>query len=427
MEGREVTSEGFFTGAPPRIIGTEAEYAVVIDGSRVPSKLTSFRYIGRSGLADELGVFPPLSHMNPLNANVWLGGGGGRVCIDLDHLEHCSPEMLGPLLAAAANFAGIAVVSRLCEAYRELHPKANIRAYRRAGDTIGQNTETNGFHDNFLIPGRLVKDDGPLLRALLSTYLGTRSWAWAGTVGPEGFELSQKAAGIGSIATTAQTTPARTAKRAKPMAWIKTHESDYDILADEDWARAETRYAEAGFSRFSRYLALATNSLTFRLLEHKRIFRQGMLENLILHDPIQATHRISQDLTLRQSFRLRNGQDATAIGIQEGLAIAALKLADEIQLPDDELKAGHLWIDICDRMRRSNPAKGEVLPIINFVDFAGKLWYVRRHVPEIHTIHSHNYEALFRSLIWDQFFPEGPGVLFWRSRNQRDDASDPIG
>lgn len=443
MARAETTPRHFATGAPERLIGLEVEYAVLVNGEREPEKLVNGEYIESAGLSQQFGTYPKPKN---IGWQVWLGKGGGNIHTDVGHLEHCTYEMLGPRRATAADFGGMTVVSRLCDAYMRANPDKKVKAFRRAGDTIGEKTETNGLHVNLLIPRWVLDERAQLLVEKSSTHLATRSWAWSGTVGPDGFELSQKAAGIGSMVTTQSDTPPRTTRGGKPMGWVKIPSNDSDILIGEDWSRFEVRHDEAGFSHAARFLGIGALSLMLRLIEHQEKLK-GKLKDMALTDnillrPVAAAHAVSRDLTLRQPLQTCSGKTMTAIDIQEHDALMAMELSKEVELPSDELLACRMWLDICDRMRKADPSKRELDSIIDFVDFAPKLLYVSKNharstksdpvyfQPE--EIQSNNIEVLFRNLIWDQFYPAGPGLALWqrlyeRHRQAGDTEFDPIG
>lgn len=443
MTRTEPTPQHFARRAPERLIGLEAEYAVLVNEEREPERLVDGKYVKLAKLDQQLGTHP---RPEKVTWQVWLGKGGGNIHTDVGYLEHCTPEMLGPRRATAADYGGMAVVSRLCGAYAQENPDKKIRAFRRAGDTVGGKTETNGFHPNLLMPRWVLDERAQLLVEKLSTHLATRSWAWSGTVGRDGIELSQKTAGIGAMVTTQSDTPPRTTRGGKSMGWIKTTANDSDVLSGEDWCRVEIRYDETGFSRAARFLGIGALSLMLRLIEHEEKLK-GKIQDVALTDnillrPVAAAHTVSRDLTLRQPLKTHNGKTMTAIDIQEHDALMVLELSKEVELPGDELLACRMWLDICDRMRKADPSKRELDSIIDFVDFAPKILYVSKNHArstksdpvyfQSEEIQSNNIEVLFRNLIWDQFYPEGPGLTFWkrlyeRHRQAGDTAFDPIG
>ena len=400
----KITPEMFMSDSepvPPRIIGVECEYNLQGTDSQghdhSANDYINAEAMNRAGIRN-LGGYTEL---------------GSRLYQDVGHAEYCTPECLGPYQAAAADIAGIAILSSIVEASGTEHRGL----FRISGTSLVDGTDeernryTNGVHENFMAPGQLAYSR--FLHNLLPTYYATRVGTMAGTVTQNKYEFSQKARGIGGKPIESHLAR-RTSAGPKPMALALKDESE---TVGTGWLRLETRFVDAPFSLAARRHALATTSLMLRLCEHQDIFNEGSFDNIIIKDPVPAAHLFMADLTLREKTEVMSGKRRTMLDISEELAKKVLFLCERIALPDDEVDAAHEWIKVIDAFRRSKPQDAHYDDyLLRSYSVATKHYWLNR----INAFDKGDAEAKTRSLQWDRVLPIGNG----RQLMERSDAKN---
>ncbi len=389
---------------PPRIIGVECEYNIQAtdkDGvDHYPGEYISKPAMDRAGIRN-LGGYTEL---------------GSRLYQDVGHAEYCTPECLGPYQAAAADIAGVAILSTIVEASGIGHRGI----FRISGTSLEDDTPdkrlryTNGVHENFMAPNQLLLSSDRLLIHLLPTYYATRVAAMSGTVSRNKYEFSQKAKGIGGYPIETYLAR-RTNAGQKPMALALSNEID---TVGGGWLRVETRFVDAPFSLAARRHALATTSLMLRICEHADLFNSGEFDDIVIKDPVKAAHTFMADLTLRRKTEVESGKKRNMLDISEELAKKVLFLCERVDLPADEVHAANEWPLIIDAFRRSNPKKVEYDDYLlrNFSVATKHYW-----LDKIGAFEKGDAESKTRSLQWDRVLPKGNGRLLM----ERLDAEDP--
>ena len=398
----------FLSSEPPvRIIGVEDEYDIQIPESLTPRSSYSYRdsistndYISKKAI-EAAGIISMGSYIE----------NGGKIYQDVGHAEYCTPECLGPYQAAAADIAGMHVLASVVESSGIEHNGL----YRISGTWKNETTwgTTNGVHENFMAPASIASK--PLLTRLLTTYYATRVATMAGTIAHNKYIFSQKEHGIGGRPIE-RNLVRRTSHGTKPMALVLKEEPE---TVGTGWLRLETRYADSPISLASRRHALATTSLILRIIEHENLFNENEFDNLLLDDPVTATHRFMRDLTLRKTAEVRSGDRLTMLDIQEQLAEKALHLCEHINLPEDEVDAAHTWVTINDAFRRSNPAMAEYDSyLLRDYGVATKHYWLNR----IDTFSKGDAESKTRSMQWDRVLPIGNGIAMMNKAKITDTA-----
>lgn len=389
------TAKQFFGDKPPaRIIGTELEYKIQnIDNAGRPvvvSNYISDHAIKAAGIKSIRGYTDI----------------GSRIYTDVGHAEYCTPECKGPYQAAAADIAGMGVMSSIIVASGFEHQGV----FRISGMWMNEEEDilndqlpnvTNGVHENFMLPSSLVNDK--LLPQLLPTYYATRVAAMAGTISRNNYQFSQKSIGIGGNPSIEHGTKRRTDPGNKPMALILNGERE---TVSSDWMRLETRYADAPLSLAARRHALATTSLVLRILEHQDKFIDDF-EDVLIKDPLTATHKMMADLSLKATVEVVSGKQMNMLDINQMLVEKLHHLSNNIALPDDELEHIEIWSKINDAYRRSHPDKFEYDPFLvrDYPVTTKHLW-----LHKIGAFSKGDGEAKTRSLQWDRILPIGNGI-----------------
>ncbi|MEW6751553.1 MAG: proteasome accessory factor PafA2 family protein [Candidatus Latescibacterota bacterium] len=232
---------------------------------------------------------------------------GGRIYIDMGHLEYATPECSGLFDLVASDRAGEIIVQRALDQL-DLHDEAcffknNIDHYTGA---------TFGCHENYLVR-RDVPFSQVLLPAMLPFFVTRQIFAGAGRVGCHTdifeygnageeevkYQISQRADHIVTeIYQWIQFSRAIINTRDEPLA---------------DWGLYRRLHLLVGDSNMSEYataLKVGTTAVILQLLEERVIPEAKLL------DPVQAIRDISRDTQYRWEVQLENGRHATAVDIQ---------------------------------------------------------------------------------------------------------------
>ena len=252
---------------------------------------------------------------------------GGRVYIDMGHVEYATPECTGLFDLVAADRAGERLVQRALDqlglADSAAFFKNNIDHYTGA---------TFGCHENYLVR-REVPFSQVLLPTMLPFFVTRQIFAGAGRVGCHtdifeygnaedegvGFQLSQRADHIVTeIYQWIQFSRAIINTRDEPLA---------------DWGLYRRLHLLVGDSNMMEYataLKVGTTALVLQLLEEQE---RVICDDIKLLDPVQAIRDISRDMTYRWEVQLEDGRYTTATEIQR----AYLDLAERhLRGRDDE-------------------------------------------------------------------------------------------
>ena len=235
---------------------------------------------------------------------------GGRLYIDMGHVEYATPECMGLFDLVAADRAGERLVQRALDqlglADSAAFFKNNIDHYTGA---------TFGCHENYLVR-REVPFSQVLLPTMLPFFVTRQIFAGAGRVGCHtdifeygnaedegvGFQLSQRADHIVTeIYQWIQFSRAIINTRDEPLA---------------DWGLYRRLHLLVGDSNMMEYataLKVGTTSLMLQLLEDQE---RVLCDDISLLDPVQAIRDISRDMTYRWEVQLEDGRYTTATEIQ---------------------------------------------------------------------------------------------------------------
>ncbi len=400
--------------APRHIQGLEHEVDIQVAGEAagdpLDHRLIDPGVIAAAGIAS-------ITVTGPLGQETFLGN-GGRLSLDNGRVEYAAGETDDPVDAGAAALAGMQIVRRLAEHV----PGARI--FHQTGTTFGSNSRTLGNHGRVRIPAHIVHD--PQLVPVINSSQATRTWAWSGRIGPEGFELSQRAPGMHPTRQAGQGD--RASDGAKPMSTVVDYELRHPELSF-NWGSVEERVMDVGFSRWKAYMEAAVRSLMCRLVERQDVLgKEHPLTGITLHNPAAVLQLASRDLTLRDKYRTLSDEYLTATQLQERTAQYMDFLRARIQLPDSEHAAVDELLHITDLLRQVDIPSGDVAAIRERVDFAPHLEYVLSGVTDIAELTSYNRKALQRSLEWTVSHPDGgAGKTHWQAAYARGEAPDPIG
>ncbi len=233
---------------------------------------------------------------------------GGRMYIDMGHVEYATPECRGLFDLVAADRAGELMVQRALDqlglADDASFFKNNIDHYTGA---------TFGCHENYLVR-RDVPFAQVLLPAILPFFVSRQIYAGSGRVGchTDIFEYG----GGGED----REVPYQISQRADHIVteiyqWIQFSRAIINTRDEPlaDWGLYRRLHLLVGDSNMSEYataLKVGTTALMLELLEER------IVPDVKLLDPVQAIREISRDLEYRWEVQLEDGRYTTASEIQ---------------------------------------------------------------------------------------------------------------
>jgi len=241
--------------------------------------------------------------------------------------------------------------------------RGEIFLFKNNTDSTGN---SYGCHENYCIE-RI--DDLTRLEQVFIPYLISRQiFTGAGKVvtNTKGttYSISQRAEHIWEAISSATT-------RSRPI--INTRDEPH---ADpERFRRLHVIVGDSNMSEFATYLKVGTAAVVLAMIEDK----QTVLRDYNMASPINALRDISYDLWSKESVKLANGRDMTALEIQEDLcerAEAFVQSHDE--LPEDQKHAVRLWREVIEQYR-SDP-----MQLSDRVDWIAKLQIIEREQERSH-------------------------------------------
>ena len=296
-----------------RIVGLETEYGCLISSSAPqgetepwPAKAKNFLF--RNAQLGAIDLHYRDYEEPPGNGGFLLNG--GRVYLDMGHIEYASPECLDLRDVVAYDLAGDELLQSALDGLGVADCVSFIK------NNVDHHTgATFGCHENYLMK-REAQFTPPVLGTLLA-FLATRQiFTGAGRVGQANplafdfelppsdaavdFQLSQRADHIvNDIYQWVQFNRAIINARDEPLA-------DY-----RKYRRLHLLIGDSNVSPFATALKIGTTACVLSLLE------QGHLtKNLSLLDAVQSTREISRDPAHAWMARLENGSTIGSLDLQ---------------------------------------------------------------------------------------------------------------
>ena len=296
-----------------RIVGIETEYGCLVTDDKSHGGTDTWPTRIKNYLFKKANVGSIDQHYRDYEEPPGNGGfllNGGRLYLDMGHLEYSSPECLDLEDIVAYDLAGDALLQSGLEALGVTEQVAFLK------NNIDHHTgATFGCHENYLMK-REAQFTPQSLGSLLS-FLATRQiFTGAGRVGqanplafdfelpradvPVDFQISQRADHIvNDIYQWVQFNRAIINARDEPLA-------DY-----RKYRRLHLLIGDSNMSPFATALKVGTTACVLTLLE------EGLMPpNIILHDAVQATREISRDQSQRWVVRLESGGTCDAFDVQ---------------------------------------------------------------------------------------------------------------
>ena len=304
-----------------RVVGIETEYGCLVSGE--PSDAWPARVKNHAFKKSRAGVFD--LHYRDYEEPPGNGGfllNGGRLYLDMGHLEYASPECRSLEDIVTYDLAGDLLVQRAIEEMGVGDKVAFVK------NNIDHHTgATFGCHENYLMR-REMQFHPPVVGTLLS-FLATRQiFTGAGRVGQANaalFSLDEMEP--------AGTVPFQLSQRADYIVndiyqWVQFNRAiinarDEPLADHRRFRRLHLLLGDSNISPFATALKVGTTACVLTLLE------EGHLpDDVILEDAVVATRQISHAGMGRCDVLLEDGRTRDALDIQEEfLAHAARHLA----------------------------------------------------------------------------------------------------
>ena len=345
-----------------RVVGIETEYGCLVTGDAAhradawPTRVKNFLFgKGRAGAVD--------LHYRDYEEPPGNGGfllNGGRLYIDMGHLEYSSPECRTVRDSVAYDLAGDLLLQTALEGMGTSGDVSFIK------NNIDHHTgATFGCHENYLMKREMQFTPRPL--GTLLSFLATRQlFTGSGRVGqasPLAFDFEPQPGG--------RAVPFQLSQRADHIVndiyqWVQFNRAIINArdepLADyRKYRRLHLLIGDSNMSPFATALKVGTTSLVLTLLE------EGTLpDEVILADAVAATRQISHEGTGRGAVQLDDGRTRTALDIQrEFLAHAQETLRGRDEETEWILESWAFTLDALE-------TKPELL--VGGVDWVSKKW-----------------------------------------------------
>jgi len=354
-----------------RIVGLETEYGCLVgvddrQGGPDAFPIRVKNHIFKTARLGAIDLHYRDYEEPPGNGGFLLNG--GRLYLDMGHIEYSTPECLSLRDVVAYDRAGDYLLQTALEemgvADRVAFLKNNIDHHTGA---------TFGCHENYLMK-RSAQFTPQVLSALLS-FLATRQiFTGAGRVGqanplafefdqrrherPVRFQISQRADHIvNDIYQWVQFNRAIINARDEPLA-------DY-----RKYRRLHLLIGDSNMSEYAIALKVGTTALVLDLLE------EGIVPKRVgLLDPVQSTRDVSRDQDYRWLVRLENGQTRTAFEIQHSFLSLAKNYLAGVDPETDWLLAE--WEAVLTGLERDPMSQ------VAKVDWVAKKWMLEMFIAD---------------------------------------------
>ena len=301
-----------------RVVGIETEYGCLVtaDSSQSGSEPWPNRVRNFAFKNAKLGALD--QHYRDYEEPPGNGGfllNGGRLYMDMGHLEYSTPECRSLADAVSYQLAGDLILQSILDQLGAADHVAFIK------NNIDHHTgATFGCHENYLMKRQL--EFQPRILGTLLAFLATRQiFTGTGRVGqatapgheshresnPVKFQLSQRADHIVNDL----------------YQWVQFNRAiinarDEPLADHQKYRRLHLLIGDSNVSPFACALKLGTTALILTLLE------EGTLTpDVILHDAVTATRQISHKGTGRGAVSLEDGRTRDALDIQDAFQFHA--------------------------------------------------------------------------------------------------------
>jgi proteasome accessory factor A len=282
-----------------RIFGVETEYGVSVTDTAEPIEASDVAMM----------MFKPVVTRSR-STNTYLSN-GARLYLDVgSHPEYATAEARSPMQALAQDLAGEHIMKRLAlDAQQHLREdfgqQTKVHVFKNNTDSSGHSF---GCHENYLL--RRFVSLRSIERELIPFLVTRQLFSGAGLLGPDGFELSQRARFLDDAVSSATT-------RSRPM--VNTRDEPH---ADPDhYRRLHVIVGDSNRSQIATWMKLATTHLVLCVIEESVAnSEREVFESCALRDPGSAISEVSRDISGKTPIALdiesSQGSMSCALDIQ---------------------------------------------------------------------------------------------------------------
>lgn len=391
-----------------RIVGIETESSVLVEATEGVK-----RYLEEYGGAYERGGDASTF------VNVHVFGEKKDIYTDDGNREYLDLHKPEVSTAEETSFSGAALrVARghikMARRYEEALPSINEELKNLVGISgrtpikqliiIANNCTPNltaawGSHENYQTRRALTVEDD-IFPAFVTHNVSRIVWSGIGLVvrgeksGEYGYALSERAEfleeeyGGGSL---------------EKRALVNTR--DEALANREYWRRYHDVSGETTMNPYTTALRLAAGSILLRACELGVDF-----SDLMPHNPIFAMRKISHDTTLTKSIPLENGEQFTALDLQEAIAQRAIYHAEKAgYLTTQEQLWGQRWLSLIDSLKK-DPRECS-----RMVDWVFKQSLIERELDRPRKDHKTDYDIALRvATAYHSVLPSGLAIKAMR-------------
>ncbi|MBI4388661.1 MAG: proteasome accessory factor PafA2 family protein [Nitrospinae bacterium] len=359
-----------------RIYGIETEYGVLVkDGEfklgsvDVAARLKNYIFEKKLGALDQ--------HYRANDEPPGNGGflvNGGRLYLDMGHLEYASPECSNLVDLITYDRAGDLMVQ---EALEELGWSEQVSLIKNNVDL--ETNATFGCHENYLVSRSFQFDNRDNLKMLASFLVTRQIYCGAGRIGACNPHPFRDWDGFTTDDADAEKVDYQISQRADHIPnefyrWVQYNRAivntrDEPLSDPSKYRRIHLLVGDSNMSEFATAMKMGTTALMMELIE------QGAANpDWILSDTVAAMRSISRDMEFKWEIVLRDGRTTTALELQWSILETAKKyLAGSTNEADWILEA---WESVLTDLPKGPEA------LIGRVDWAGKLWMLKEFMKE---------------------------------------------
>ncbi len=291
---------------------------------------------------------------------------GGRIYLDMGHLEYASPECSNLVDLVTFDRAGDEIVQKALE---ELGWAEQVAFIKNNVDL--ETNATFGCHENYLVSRAFQFDNRENLR-LLASFLVTRQiYAGAGRTGACNPQPFRDWDDIHQTRKDEEVVNFQISQRADHIPnefyrWVQYNRAivntrDEPLSDPSKYRRIHLLVGDSNMSEFATGLKMGTTSLMMELIELGETNPEWILSN-----SVEAMRDISRDPEFKWEISLRNGKQTTALELQWDIMQTAKKyLAGTSSDADWVLQA---WESVLTDIPKGPEA------LIGRVDWASKYW-----------------------------------------------------
>lgn len=352
-----------------RIFGIETEYGLLVrdpefklDPVEIANRIKNHIFLSmKAGILD--------LHYRANDEPPGNGGfltNGGRVYLDMGHLEYASPECSNLTDLITADRAGDLLIQSAVE---ELGWQDKISIIKNNVDL--ETNATFGCHENYLVSRSFPFDERENLK-LLSSFLTTRQiFCGAGRIGACNPHPFRDWDGAVAYQGNEENVDYQISQRADHIPnefyrWVQYNRAivntrDEPLSDPSKYRRIHLLVGDSNMSEFATAMKMGTTTLMLELIQ-----LGAVQSDWVLYNSVDAMRSISRDPEFKWEITLKNGQVTTALELQWQILEAAKKnLAGSCNETDWILKG---WESVLTDLPKGPEA------LLGRVDWAGKLW-----------------------------------------------------